>query len=51
MVHNLIDLIAAGVSGYCKIHGTSSKECGAAREFGGLATVALVGLGLFGALK
>ncbi len=51
MVHNLIDLIVAGVTGYCKIHGTSSHQCGAAKEFGGLAVVSLVGLGILGALK
>jgi len=51
MVHNLIDLIVAGVTGYCKIHGSSSHKCGAAKEFGGLVVVSLVGLGLLGALK
>ncbi len=34
MVHDLIDLIAAAVTGYCQVHGTDSRECGAAREAG-----------------
>ena len=51
MVHNLIDLVSAGVRGYCKVHGTSSSECGAAKEFGSLAVVSLIGLSLLGAMK
>ena len=51
MVHNLIDLVSAGVNGYCKIHGTSSHKCGAAKEFGGLAVISLVGLCLLGVMK
>jgi len=49
MRHNIIQLVSAVVKGYCDIHGTDSKECGAMREagtlvlgglfFGGLASV------------
>ncbi len=51
MVHNLIDLISAVVTGYCKIHGTNSKECGAAREAGSLAMGGLLLVGLVSALS
>jgi len=46
MIHGLIDLIVAGVTGYCDIHGTSSKKCGAAKELGGLLVVGFTLLGL-----
>jgi len=42
MPHGLIDVVVAGVKGYCDIHGTSSEQCGAAKEFGGLVVVGLV---------
>ena len=34
MAHDLIDLVVAGVKGYCGIHGTDSRQCGAAKELG-----------------
>lgn len=49
-MHNIIDLIVAGVTGYCKIHGTDSRECGAAKELGGLAITTLVIGGIIWAL-
>ena len=42
MAHNLIDLVVAGVRGYCDIHGTDSRECGAAKELGGLVIGSIV---------
>lgn len=42
MGSELIDLVVAGVKGYCDVHGMDSRECGAARELGGLAIAGLV---------
>lgn len=49
--HGLIDLITAAVTGYCKIHGTTSRECGAAKEAGTLAIGALALIGIASALS
>ena len=43
--HNLIQLVSAVVTGYCDIHGTDSRECGAVREAG---TILIGGLALVG---
>ena len=48
MAHNLIQLASAAVKGYCDIHGTDSRECGAAKEAGTLLLAGLFFGGLFG---
>ena len=47
MIHNLIDLVAAGVKGHCDIHGTDSEECGAAKELGDVVIGGLILYSLF----
>lgn len=51
MVHNLIDLVVAGVNGYCEVHGKTSHECGVAKELGDWVIGGLVVAGLIGALS
>ena len=48
IAHNLIQLVSAAVKGYCDIHGTDSRECGAAKEAGTLLLAGLFFGGLFG---
>ncbi len=51
MAHNLIQLITAVVKGYCDIHGTDSRQCGAAKEAGSLLLGAIVVGALLKAVK
>lgn len=47
MVHHPIEVAAAAVDGYCRIHGKDSRECGAAQEFGSYLIGGLLLYGLY----
>jgi len=49
--HNLIQLVSAVVKGYCDIHGTDSRECGAMREAGTILIGGLAVVGIASALS
>lgn len=51
IVHNVLQAIEATVTGFCKIHGTDSQECGAAREVGGALVLAVGGIAVAKALS
>lgn len=51
MTHTAIQAISATVKGYCSMHGTDSRQCGAAKHAGGLAILAVGAVGIVAALS
>lgn len=50
MTHTAIQAVKATVNGYCEMHSTSPKECGAAQEAGKYAIISLGIIGVANAL-
>ncbi len=50
MVHDMIDLVTAVTTGICEIHGTSSAECGAAKDVATMGILAIGGAALGNAI-